>query len=279
MIGTLILIFILGAIIGSFLNVLIYRYPIMLEHEWDRQCAEQLHQAPPASSAKKLNLCVPRSHCPHCKNQIAGWCNIPILSYIFLRGKCMHCHTSISPQYFIVEIISAILPVLVVMHFGLIPATYAIILLTWGLIALSFIDFNHQFLPDTITYILLWLGLIISTQYILITSEQAIIGAIIGYLFLWIVGKVYLLLRKQEGMGLGDCKMFAMIGAWVGAVSLLYVLLISTLLGLMISLILLLFKKINKSKPISFGPFIAIGGWCVIVYGNQITLWITKCLS
>ena len=193
MIGTFILIFILGAIIGSFLNVVIYRYPIMLEREWNVQCAEQLHETLPEPSTEKFNLCVPRSHCPHCKNKIAWWCNIPIFSYIFLRAKCLYCHASISPQYFVVEIISAILPVLVVMHFGLTPAAYAIILLTWGLIALSFIDFNHQFLPDPITYILLWLGLIISTRYILITPEQAIIGAIIGYLFLWIVGKIYLL--------------------------------------------------------------------------------------
>ena len=266
-----------GAIIGSFLNVVIYRYPIMLEREWDEQCLEQLKQ-PASKKSDTFNLCSPRSHCPHCKKQIPFWLNIPIVSYLFLRKKCAHCHAKISSQYFFVEIISALLSVIVFLHFSISLQTVEVLIFTYGLIVLSFIDFNHQFLPDPITYILLWLGLIVSTQHIFTSPTQAIFGAITGYLFLWIIAKLYIVVRKKEGMGLGDCKMLAMMGAWVGTMSLLNVLLFSTVLALIISLILMLFKKIEGAKPIPFGPYIAIAGWCTVIYGDQLMRWVMQCL-
>lgn len=276
--AALILFFIFGAIIGSFLNVVIYRYPIMLIQEWDAECREHLNQPIP-EKLLLFNLCVPRSHCPQCKKQIPFWFNIPIISFILLRGKCAYCHQKISFKYFFVEIISAITTVIVFQHFGLSLQTLEFLLFTYGLIALSVIDFDHQFLPDTITFSLLWLGLIVSTQHILTDPTNAIFGAIAGYLFLWVIAKLYLLIRKKEGMGLGDCKMLAMIGAWIGTTALLNVLLISALLALLVSLILLFSKKMDMNKRIPFGPFIAIAGWFTVFYGQTITLWITRCLQ
>lgn len=274
----LILFFIFGAIIGSFLNVVIYRYPIMLMRQWDSECREHLNQTL-SEKAAPFNLCVPRSHCPQCKKQIPFWFNIPIISFLLLRGKCAYCHQTISLQYFFVEMISAITTVIVFQHFALSLQTPMLLLFTYGLIALSFIDLDYQFLPDAITFLLLWLGLIVSTQHIFTDPTDAIFGAIAGYLILWLIAKLYLLIRKKEGMGLGDCKMLAMIGAWVGITALLNVLLISALLALFVSLILLLCKKMDINKRIPFGPFIAIAGWCTVLYGPTMTVWITQCLQ
>jgi len=276
-IPALIFIFIIGAIVGSFLNVVIYRYPIMLQREWNAECLAQLNQSA-AEKTKPFNLCIPRSHCPHCQKIIPWYFNIPLLSYIFLQGKCGFCRSKISFQYPLVELISAALPLIIFMKFGLTWQTAALIIFTWGLIAESVIDYFHQFLPDLITYCLLWLGLLISTQHLFISPTDAIIGAFIGYLFLWTVAKLFILVRKKEGMGLGDCKMLAMMGAWVGAMSLLNIVLFSSLLALLVSLFLMLFKKMDVSKPIPFGPFIAVAGWCTVIYGNQLMLWITRWL-
>lgn len=271
----IILIFILGAIAGSFLNVVIYRYPIMLEREWRKDCLALLKKTE-SESAAAFNLYVPRSHCPHCKTKIPFWHNIPIMSFMLLRGKCFRCHKKIAWQYFFVEMLSAITSVLVYCQFGLSDQTAMLLIFTWGLIALSFIDFNHQFLPDPITYFLLWLGLFISTQHFFITPEQAIIGALVGYLFLYLIAKGYIFLKKKEGMGLGDCKMLAMVGAWVGTLSLFNVLLCATLLALITALFFIALKKIQKTNPIPFGPFIAIGGFCTTVYGAQLMQYITQ---
>lgn len=273
---TAILIFILGAMIGSFLNVVIYRYPIMLTREWNRECLLQLNM--PTQPEENFNLSLPRSHCPSCKKTIPFWLNIPILSFLLLRGKCANCHARISIQYFLVEIISGLLPVMIFMHFGLTAHAAALILFTWGLIALSFIDFNHQFLPDQITYSLLWLGLFLSVQGLSISPLQAVYASLIGYLFLWSIAKLYLLIKNKEGMGLGDCKMLAMMGAWTGVLSLINVLLISTIAALCVNLLLILFKKVDSENPIPFGPYIAIAGWCTAVYGNQLLNWIFRCL-
>ena len=274
----LIFVFIFSAMIGSFLNVVIYRYPIMLEREWTQECLSQLKQPLPEKS-DTFNICLPHSHCFNCKKPIPFWLNIPIISYLLLRGKCYNCKSPVALQYFLVEILTPILSVLVLLKFGFTLSAAAALILTWGLLTLSFIDFNHQFLPDPITYTLLWIGLIISTQSLFVTTSQSIFGALIGYLFLWSIAKLYILLQKKEGMGLGDCKMLAMIGAWVGVMSLLNVLLFSSLFALIVSITLLLFKKIKSEKPIPFGPFIAIAGWCTLLYGDQLSQWMTQWLQ
>lgn len=259
------LIFILGAVMGSFLNVVIYRYPIMLKREWHAECAALLNQPRPEHAAT-FNLFYPRSHCAHCKRTLPFWLNIPIITYIIIHGSCAFCRKSISIRYLLVEILSALLCVIVFLRFGLTSQTLVLFILTWSLIALAFIDFENQFLPDIITYSLLWLGLFAASYHLFISPKDAIFGAIFGYLFLYVIAKSYSLLRKKEGMGLGDCKMLAMIGVFVGVASLLNVILLATFSALLVSLILLLFKKIHYHKPIPFGPFIAIGGWIVLVF-------------
>src|SRR3989338_10157817 len=176
MLGTLIIVFIVGAIIGSLLNVVIYRYPIMLEREWNAEAAQQLNQPAPEKPAR-LNLWLPRSHCPNCKHKIAAWHNIPLLSFLLLRATCAYCHAKISFQYFFVELLTAVLSVIVVLTFQLTPEAVGLLILTWGLIALSFIDFRHQFLPDAITYCLLWLGFFFSTKHVFILPLFSIIFA------------------------------------------------------------------------------------------------------
>ncbi len=262
------IIFIIGATVGSFLNVVVYRYPIMLKQEWQAECLSFLNKPLPKNSSR-LNLFFPRSHCTHCKRTLPFWLNIPIFTYLIIRGQCAFCHKKISIKYLLIELVTAFLSVAVFLRYGITPQTGVMLLLTWGLIALSFIDFDNHFLPDSITYSLLWLGLFASTHHIFISPKNSIIGAIVGYLFLYAIAKGYILLRKKEGMGLGDCKMLAMMGAFVGATSLLYVVLFSTLFALIISFTLLLFKKIQFNKPIPFGPFIAIGGWLTLMFGPQ----------
>lgn len=272
-----IIIFMIGAVVGSFLNVVVYRYPVMLKREWHAECMSFLNKSLPEETVA-FNLFFPRSHCTHCKQTLPFWLNIPILTYLIIRGQCVFCHGKISTRYFFVEILTAFLSMAIFIRFGITPQTGVMLLLTWGLIALSFIDFENHFLPDAITYSLLWLGLFASIHHIFISPENAIIGAIAGYLFLYAIATGYILLRKKEGMGLGDCKMLAMIGAFVGATSLLYVVLFSTLFALTVSVTLLMFKKIQFSKPIPFGPFIAIGGWLTLMIGPQLIermmLWI-----
>lgn len=257
-------IFVIGAIIGSFINVVIYRYPIQLELEWNKAAREQLH-LPEEPNSETFNLCVPRSHCPHCKHKIPVKYNIPLISFLWLRATCFYCHQKISAQYFIVELLCAILSVVIFIKFGITLAAFSFTLLTYGLIALSFIDFRHQFLPDPIVYIFMWLGLIISMQYTFVSPAASILGAIVGYLFLWIIAKAYFLIRKQEGMGLGDCKMLAMIGSWTGPFNLIYALMIAAILALLVGFILMRMKKMTKDQLIPFGPFIGIGGWITIL--------------
>lgn len=264
--ATPIIIFMIGATVGSFLNVLVYRYPIMLKREWHAECMSFLNKPIPEDTAT-FNLFLPRSHCAHCKRKLPFWLNIPIITYLIIGGRCAFCRKKISLKYLLIELITAFLSVVVFLRFGITSQTGVMLLLTWGLIALSFIDFDNHFLPDSITYSLLWLGLFASTHQVFISSNNAIIGVIAGYLFLFVIAKGYILLRKKEGMGLGDCKMLAMMGAFVGVTPLLYVVLFSTLYALAVSFTLLIFKKIQFSKPIPFGPFIAIGGWLTLMIG------------
>ena len=260
----------LGLLIGSFLNVVIVRYPIMLHKSWKAECLAFINH-PPEKETPVFNLMTPRSHCPNCKAPITAWQNIPLISYIFLKSKCANCKAKISPIYFVVEILSATIAILVVNHFGINWKAFSALILSWSLLALSFIDIKEQILPDTITLSLLWLGLLCGVFGFYTTHALAILGALLGYAFLWAIAKLFKAIRKKEGMGYGDFKMFAMLGAWMGAGALFNILLVAVFIALIISLILLLTNHISKENPVPFGPFLALGGWLTLMYGPMLT--------
>lgn len=267
------LITIFSLMIGSFLNVVICRYPIMLKRAWKKECHEFLSM-PIEEKRDVFNIAVPRSHCPNCKTPLKIRHYIPIISYLMLKGKCATCRARISPAYPIIELIAASLALWTAIHFGLTWQTLCAIILGWCLIVMSVIDLNEQFIPDEITLSLVWIGLFISLFHLFTTPPNAILGAIIGYLMLWIVAKLFFLVRKKEGMGHGDFKMLAMFGAWMGTASILNTIFIAVIIGLIFSIALLIFGKITREKPIPFGPFIAIGGWITLFYGPLIIQWI-----
>lgn len=275
---TLVIIAGFGLVVGSFLNVVIARYPVMLQRDWRAHCLEYLKQAP-EQQQPIFNLLRPRSHCPKCQQNIKAWQNVPVISYLLLGGECAFCKTKIPVMYPIVEILTTVLAVLVIQRFGLTWQALAAVIFTWVTIVLSFIDINEQILPDDLTLTLLWLGLFCNTFTLFTTPQLAIFGAIFGYFILWAVAKLFKLIRNKDGMGYGDFKMLAMIGAWLGATVLINVLLIAVIIGTIISLNLLAAKKITVQKPIPFGPFLAIGGWITMMYGPVLLRLITKWMS
>lgn len=269
------LIAILGLVVGSFLNVVIVRYPEMLRRHWRKDCLEFLEQpAEPEKTA--FNLIIPRSQCPHCQHTLAIWHNIPLLSYCWLRGRCAYCQHSLSLLYPIVELLCALTTVAVFLHFGLTLQGIAACLLTWGLIALAGIDWRIQILPDTLTLSLLWLGLLFNLLHLFAPLSAAVCGAVVGYVFLWVIMQLFKWIRKKQGMGHGDFKMMAMFGAWLGVLPLLNIILVAVLISLMVNLILLGLKKISYNHPLPFGPSLAIGGWLTLVYGATVTNWISQ---
>lgn len=269
---------IFSAIIGSFLNVVIYRYPKILFAQWKQACQEYVNT--PIEPEKLESLSWPGSHCQHCHKALTFWMLIPVLSYIFLRGKCHYCAKKISLQYPLVEILTVLCALFTLTHLGLSIKTPLIMFFSFSLIVLCFIDFTHKILPDTITLSVLWLGLLASTSNIFISPSSAIIGALSGYLSLWLIGQAYQLLRKKEGIGYGDYKMLAMIGAWTGAMALLNVILIAAFLALFIAGITFIFeKKRTLQKQIPFGPFLAVGAWLTLFYNQKITYILTQWLS
>jgi leader peptidase (prepilin peptidase)/N-methyltransferase len=251
---------VLGLLVGSFLNVVIYRLPIMLKREWEQDCSEYLKQTAP-SKCKGFNLIIPRSHCPKCKIQISWWQNIPVVSYILLYGKCSHCRNIIHWRYPIVELLSCLATLLVALYFGISIQTLSLLILTWMLIAAVFIDIDHLLLPDSITLPLIWLGLLLNSEHIFVTPENAIIGAVSGYLFLWSIAYIFKLIRKVEGMGYGDFKLLAVFGAWLGWQILPVILFAAALIGGASGLIFILHKKKQFAEPIPFGPYLAVSGW------------------
>ncbi len=262
----------LGLLVGSFLNVVVYRLPVMLERGWKKDCRELL-ELPEVDEkdAPVFNLSKPDSHCPHCNNPIRAYQNIPILSYCLLRGRCAHCKTAISARYPIVEALTGLVSVIVIWHFGYsLQALFALIL-SWGLITLSLIDFDHQLLPDVITLPGLWLGLLLSLFGIYSNSHDSIIGAIAGYLSLWSVYQLFKLVTGKEGMGFGDFKLLALFGAWLGWQMLPVIILLSSLVGSIIGISLIVFMKRDRSIPIPFGPYLAIAGWLAMIWGDDMT--------
>ncbi len=258
----------LGLLMGSFLNVIIYRLPLRMEQEWRNECIDCLQSA--QAKSPLLAIGCSRSFCPHCKTQLRIRDNIPLLSYLGLRGKCAHCQQKISIQYPLVELISALLSGLLAAHFGCTWQTGAGLIFTWLLIAMSVIDFKHQLLPDMLTYIGIWLGLLCSVFQLRIDSHSAIIGGIIGYLSLWSIAKLFKLLTQKEGMGYGDFKLLAMLGTWLGWQMLPFIILGATLLGTLVGITLMLLKQSSRNTPIPFGPFLAIAGWLALMQGPNL---------
>jgi leader peptidase (prepilin peptidase)/N-methyltransferase len=271
----LVLIGILGLIVGSFLNVVIFRLPVMLERQWRAQCAQLLGTREPMVPGERFDLVRPRSRCPHCSHPISAWENIPVLSYLALRGKCSACGARISVRYPLVELLTALLSIAVAWHFGLSWPTVFGWLLTWTLICLTFIDLDHQLLPDTLTLPVLWLGLLLSLFGIFADTQASLIGAVIGYFSLWSVYHLFKWVTGKEGMGYGDFKLFAMLGAWLGWQSLPLVILMSSLVGAIVGITLILVQGRDRNIPIPFGPYLASAGWIALLWGPQILNWYT----
>lgn len=264
------LIVLLGLLVGSFLNVVIYRLPLMMEREWRAQCAELFDQPVPAAGQPALSLWGPRSQCPQCGHLITAIENIPLLSYVLQRGRCAHCHTAIGIQYPLVETLSGCLAGIVAWKFGFGWPTAAALVFTWTLLAASAIDFRHQLLPDDLVLPLLWLGLLAALSGLFADLPSAVIGAMAGYLSLWSVYQLFRLLTGKEGMGHGDFKLLAALGAWVGWQSLVAIVILSSLVGAVFGLALVLFRGRDRQVPMPFGPFLAAAGWIVLLWGEAI---------
>ena len=261
--------------VGSFLNVVIYRLPLMMQQEWQSECRllleDELTAKPTqASNSESFNLVKPNSTCPKCKTAIKPWQNIPIISWIMLKGKCANCSNPISARYPIVEAITALLSLVIAYSFGATEHALLYIFVTWILVALTFIDIDHMLLPDQLTLPLVWLALIAAVMGITISPGDAIVGAACGYLSLWSVFWLFKLLTGKEGMGYGDFKLLAVFGALLGWQSLLTIILLSSVVGAIIGIALLSIQGKDKATPIPFGPYLAIAGWITLLWGAQI---------
>lgn len=262
--------------VGSFLNVVIYRLPLMMQREWQSECRLLLedelttNKSKQANTSEPFNLVKPNSTCPKCKTAIKPWQNIPIISWLILKGKCASCSNPISVRYPAIEAITAILSLVVAYSFGATEQALLYIFVTWILVALTFIDIDHMLLPDQLTLPLVWLALIAAVAGITITPSDAIMGAAFGYLSLWSVFWLFKLLTGKEGMGYGDFKLLAVFGALLGWQSLLTIILLSSVVGAIIGIALLSIQGKDKATPIPFGPYLAIAGWITLLWGSQI---------
>lgn len=259
---------VLGLLVGSFLNVVIHRLPKMMEREWHQNCAELNGEEPQPAPA--YNLVVPRSACPACARPIRAHENLPVISYLLLRGRCAGCKTRISIRYPLVELLTGILSGVTAAHFGYGLQAATALLLIWALVALTFIDFDTQYLPDDITQPLLWLGLLVNIPGTFTSLQAAVIGATAGYLSLWSVYWAFKLLTGKEGMGYGDFKLLAALGAWMGPGALLPVILLSSLVGALLGGTLILLRRHEREMPMPFGPFIAMAGWIWFIAGEPL---------
>lgn len=258
---------VLGLAIGSFLNVVSYRLPLQLQASWRRDAREFLGLE--QEKGRTINIMLPGSHCPKCDNPVKPWHNIPVLSYLLLRGRCAHCNVRISLEYPFVETLTAVLSVVVVITLGATTAGLLGLVFTWALLSLALIDSKTQYLPDVITLPLMWLGLIINTQGIYVDLQDALIGAVVGYLSLWLLYWAVKLMSGKDGFGHGDFKMVAALGAWVGWQALPFVLLVSCATGALVGLLSILAFGRSRHEPMAFGPFLAVGGWVALVFGTM----------
>jgi leader peptidase (prepilin peptidase) / N-methyltransferase len=276
-------VFLLGLVIGSFLNVVIYRLPIMMERDWRTQAAELLAADGDAAAtttianavSERFSLSTPRSACPACKAPIKAWHNLPVVSWLLLHGRCASCKTEISARYPLVELATGLLSAWVAWHFGFGAPAACGLLVTWTLIALSGIDIDHQLLPDGIALPLMWAGLLAAVivgptagSPIPVSAHDAIIGAASGYVSLWLVFHTFRLITGKEGMGYGDFKLFAALGAWLGWKLLPLVILLSAAAGAVLGILLIVLRGRDRSTPMPFGPYLAAAGWIAMMYGD-----------
>jgi len=268
-------VFIFGAVIGSFLNVVILRVPPLLEYDWRCQCRELLEQE--AHDEKRPpGIVFDRSHCMKCGHGIRAHENIPLVSYLLLRGKCSACKARISPRYPLVEFITAVMFVVTIWHFGPNLQGLTALFLTAMLIAMAGIDIDHQLLPDNMTIPLMWSGILISFWSIHADLAASVAGAIAGYLVLWSIYHVFRLLTGKEGMGYGDFKLLAALGAWMGWQMLPLVILLSSVVGAVVGLAMMGAGRMKKDKPMPFGPFIAAAGWIALIWGEKIVAFYSR---
>ena len=258
----------LGLVIGSFLNVVILRLPRMMELAWQREAREVLEL--PAEDTPAFSLVRPASTCPKCQSAIKPWHNVPVVSWLWLRGRCAKCQTRISVQYPLVELVCGVLSGLCAVKFGWSPQLAAALVFTWVLLALAVIDLRTTLLPDDLTLPLLWLGLGLSLVPVFVAPEAAIIGALAGYLSLWTVFQLFKLVTGKEGMGYGDFKLLAAIGAWLGWAALPMVILLSSLVGAVVGIGMIVFMRHDRRVPIPFGPYLAAAGWLGMMYGDAL---------
>ncbi len=269
--------FVLALLIGSFLNVVIYRLPIMMEREWRAQC-EEIAETPAAElPTGRFDLVAPRSRCPSCGHTITAIQNIPVISYLVLGGKCGSCKAPISRRYPVIELLTAVMTAIVAWRFGFGWEAAAAILMTWTLIAISVIDIDHQIIPDSISLPLIWAGLFLSlfhesagAEILFVDPGTAIAGGLAGYLSLWSIYHLFRLLTGKEGMGYGDFKLLAALGAWLGWQILPLIILLSAFVGAIVGVALIAFKRQDRNVPIPFGPYLAAAGWIAMLYGPQI---------
>lgn len=262
--------------IGSFLNVVIYRLPKIMEQGWLQECREFLAEElkePKKTAEEPITLSKPASTCPKCQHQIRWYENIPLLSYLILKGKCGNCKTPISSRYPIIELSTMALSLIVASIFGVSMDTVWVLILTWALIALTMIDFDHMLLPDQIVLPMLWLGLLVNAFNGFVPLQDAVIGAAVGYLSLFSIFWIFKLLTGKEGMGHGDFKLVALFGAWLGWQLLPLLILMASAVGALIGISLMLFKGFNREQAIPFGPYLAIAGWICFLWGNNIWQW------
>lgn len=270
-----------GLIIGSFLNVVVYRLPIILQREWQNQCVELLNlpQAANENDVSPFNLWIPRSHCPQCKNTIPFFSNFPLLTFILQKGKCLHCKKSIHWRYPLIECLAGFFALMSGWYFGVSFEAIAAMVYCFILIALVFIDLESFLLPDHLTLLLLWLGLLLSVfSLFFVTSSTAILGAVVGYVVLWVIGKVYYVFTHIEGMGYGDYKLTAAMGAWLGWKALPLLISIAAILAMFIAGAVMIKKKMDLRAPIPFGPFLAAAGLIMLFWGNPIMAYYYRLL-
>ncbi len=260
---------VLGLMVGSFLNVVIHRLPKMLEFNWQQQFAELRGEE--HTPTEPYNLLIPRSACPHCHHAISALENIPVLSYLLLRGKCRGCGAAISLRYPVIEAVSGILCGFAAWHFGFGMASVGAILLIWALLALTAIDFDTQLLPDDITLPLIWIGLLFNLNNTYTTLHDALLGAVAGYIALWSVYWLFKLATGKEGMGYGDFKLLAALGAWMGWQLLPLIIILSSLVGAVVGITLIVAVKRGRDVPIPFGPYLAGGGLIALFWGHSLT--------
>ncbi|KZK65831.1 methyltransferase [Shewanella baltica] len=280
--------FIFAATVGSFLNVVIHRFPVMMKREWQQECNQYLQEyhedivkkigidqlnKPIDDFPEKYNLVVPGSACPKCKTSIKPWHNLPVLGWLMLKGKCAACHAPISARYPIIEFITGLLIATLAWHFGPCWQFVFASILTFVLVALTGIDLDEMLLPDQMTLPLLWLGLIINLNHTFASPTDAISGAAAGYLSLWSIFWLFKILTGKEGMGYGDFKLLAVFGAWLGWQMLPLVILLSSLVGAVVGITMIVSKRLKQGNPIPFGPYIAAAGWIALLFGQQIVDW------